>query len=191
MVDTTDRAAVGELITMTEYVDVIVPRGGKGLIARLMEEARVPMIKHLDGICHVYVDDRADIGKGARHLRQREDASLRHLQHDGNAAGRARHRAGGAAALARAFQAKEVELRVDAAARAVLERRRSTRPRRRHRGRLAHRIPRADPGDQGGRRTRRGDRAHQRPTARTTPMRSSPKTTTARCASCAKSIRRP
>ncbi len=55
-----DRAAVGELITLTEYVDIIVPRGGKDLIARLMRESRVPMIKHLDGVCHVYVDDRAD-----------------------------------------------------------------------------------------------------------------------------------
>ncbi|MGH8737455.1 MAG: glutamate-5-semialdehyde dehydrogenase [Burkholderiales bacterium] len=55
-----DRAAVGELITLTEYVDIIVPRGGKELIARLTRESRVPMIKHLDGVCHVYVDDRAD-----------------------------------------------------------------------------------------------------------------------------------
>jgi glutamate-5-semialdehyde dehydrogenase len=63
VVDTTDRAAVGALITMPEYVDVIVPRGGKGLIARLMEEATVPMIKHLDGICHVYIDAKADLKK--------------------------------------------------------------------------------------------------------------------------------
>jgi len=63
VVDTTDRAAVGALITMPEYVDVIVPRGGKGLIARLMQEATVPMIKHLDGICHVYIDARADLAK--------------------------------------------------------------------------------------------------------------------------------
>ncbi|MGF6275085.1 glutamate-5-semialdehyde dehydrogenase [Massilia sp. UYP11] len=63
VVDTTDRAAVGALITMPEYVDVIVPRGGKGLIARLMKESTVPMIKHLDGICHVYIDDKADIEK--------------------------------------------------------------------------------------------------------------------------------
>jgi glutamate-5-semialdehyde dehydrogenase len=58
VVETTDRAAVGALITMPQYVDVIVPRGGKGLIARLMAEATVPMIKHLDGICHVYIDAR-------------------------------------------------------------------------------------------------------------------------------------
>jgi glutamate-5-semialdehyde dehydrogenase len=61
VVNTTDRAAVGEMITMTEYIDVIVPRGGKSLIARLMAEARVPMIKHLDGICHTYIDADADI----------------------------------------------------------------------------------------------------------------------------------
>ena len=63
VVDTTDRAAVGALITMPRHVDVIVPRGGKGLIARLMEEATVPMIKHLDGICHVYLDAKADLKK--------------------------------------------------------------------------------------------------------------------------------
>ena len=63
VVATPDRRAVGALVTMTEYVDVIVPRGGKGLIARLMEEARVPMIKHLDGICHVFIDARADAEK--------------------------------------------------------------------------------------------------------------------------------
>ena len=63
IIETTDRAAVGALITMPEYVDVIVPRGGKGLIERLMKESKVPMIKHLDGICHVYIDDKADIAK--------------------------------------------------------------------------------------------------------------------------------
>ena len=63
VVETTDRAAVGELITMREFVDVIVPRGGKGLIARLLAESRVPMIQHLDGNCHVYLDDSADATK--------------------------------------------------------------------------------------------------------------------------------
>lgn len=63
VVETTDRAAVGEMITMTEYIDVIVPRGGKGLIERLMRESRIPMIKHLDGICHIYIDDEADMEK--------------------------------------------------------------------------------------------------------------------------------
>jgi glutamate-5-semialdehyde dehydrogenase len=60
VVETTDRAAVGSLITMPEYVDVIVPRGGKGLIERISAEARVPVIKHLDGICHVFIDAEAD-----------------------------------------------------------------------------------------------------------------------------------
>ncbi|MDO6385978.1 glutamate-5-semialdehyde dehydrogenase [Uliginosibacterium sp. 31-12] len=63
VVETTDRAAVGELITMPEFVDVIVPRGGKGLIERISRDARVPVIKHLDGNCHVYLDDAADATK--------------------------------------------------------------------------------------------------------------------------------
>nr|WP_298108837.1 glutamate-5-semialdehyde dehydrogenase [uncultured Pseudomonas sp.] len=63
VVETTDRAAVGALITMPEFVDVIVPRGGKGLIERISRDARVPVIKHLDGICHVYVDALADLDK--------------------------------------------------------------------------------------------------------------------------------
>lgn len=63
VIETTDRAAVGELIQMPDYVDVIIPRGGKGLIERISREARVPVIKHLDGICHTYIDDKADIEK--------------------------------------------------------------------------------------------------------------------------------
>jgi glutamate-5-semialdehyde dehydrogenase len=63
LIGITDRAAVGELIRMDEYVDVIVPRGGKSLIERIAREARVPVIKHLDGVCHVYIDDRADPDK--------------------------------------------------------------------------------------------------------------------------------
>ena len=65
-VATADRAAVGELITMHQYVDIIVPRGGKELIERLMREAKIPMIKHLDGVCHVYIDDRADAEMAVR-----------------------------------------------------------------------------------------------------------------------------
>ncbi len=66
VVETTDRAAVGELLRMPQYVDVIVPRGGKGLIERVSAESRIPVIKHLDGICHVYIDDQADIGKAIK-----------------------------------------------------------------------------------------------------------------------------
>ena len=63
VIETTDRAAVGEMITMPEYIDVIVPRGGKGLIERISRDAKVPVIKHLDGICHVYIDEDADLAK--------------------------------------------------------------------------------------------------------------------------------
>jgi len=66
VIETTDRAAVGELITMQDAVDVIVPRGGKSLIERLMRESRIPMIKHLHGVCHTYIDDKADLKKAIR-----------------------------------------------------------------------------------------------------------------------------
>jgi len=66
VVATPDRAAVGELLTMTEYVDIVVPRGGKSLIERIMAESRIPMIKHLDGVCHVYIDDSADLDKAIK-----------------------------------------------------------------------------------------------------------------------------
>jgi glutamate-5-semialdehyde dehydrogenase len=66
VIETTDRAAVGELLKMPEYVDVIIPRGGKGLIERVSKEARMPVIKHLDGICHVYIDDHADMDKAIK-----------------------------------------------------------------------------------------------------------------------------
>ncbi len=66
VVETTDRAAVGELLRLSQYVDVIVPRGGKGLIERVSQESRIPVIKHLDGICHVYIDDQADINKAVK-----------------------------------------------------------------------------------------------------------------------------
>jgi len=66
VIETADRAAVGELITMKEYVDVIVPRGGKGLIERISAEATIPVIKHLHGVCHVYIDDKADMDKAVK-----------------------------------------------------------------------------------------------------------------------------
>jgi len=66
VIETTDRAAVGELITMQDHVDVLVPRGGKSLIERLMRESRIPMIKHLNGVCHTYIDDKADLKKAIR-----------------------------------------------------------------------------------------------------------------------------
>jgi glutamate-5-semialdehyde dehydrogenase len=121
VVETADRAAVGKLATMTEYVDVIVPRGGKSLIARLIEEARVPMIKHLDGICHVYVDDRADLCKALAVC----DNAKTHRYGTCNTMETLLVARGIAHAalppLARVFRDKGVELRVDAPARAVLE----------------------------------------------------------------------
>ena len=66
VIDITDRAAVGKLITKPEFVDVIIPRGGKGLIERITNESRIPVIKHLDGNCHLYIDDKADIEKSIK-----------------------------------------------------------------------------------------------------------------------------
>jgi glutamate-5-semialdehyde dehydrogenase len=120
VVATTDRRAVGALITMTDFVDVIVPRGGKSLIARLIEEARVPMIKHLDGICHVYIDAQADADKAlnvcdnAKTHRYGTCNTMETLLVD---------RAADAAILprlARRYREKGVELRCDAEALALL-----------------------------------------------------------------------
>ncbi|NTZ05228.1 glutamate-5-semialdehyde dehydrogenase [Burkholderia metallica] len=120
VVATADRAAVGKLITMTEYVDVIVPRGGKSLIERLINEARVPMIKHLDGICHVYVDDRADLDRALTVC----DNAKTHRYGTCNTMETLLVSSGIAAKLlpplGKLYRDKQVELRVDAAARAVL-----------------------------------------------------------------------
>ncbi|WP_211444934.1 glutamate-5-semialdehyde dehydrogenase [Collimonas humicola] len=121
VVDTTDRAAVGALITMPQYVDVIVPRGGKGLIARLIEEATVPMIKHLDGICHVYIDDQADLAKAAdiafnaKCHRYGTCNTMETLLVARSIAPQVLPR------LASLYQAKQVELRADAEAQAILQ----------------------------------------------------------------------
>lgn len=121
VVNTTDRAAVGELITMTEYVDVIVPRGGKSLIERLMADARVPMIKHLDGICHTYIDVAADADKAIRIC----DNAKTHRYAPCNTMETLLVNADAAAdilpALCTIYQAKGVELRVDDLTRTTLE----------------------------------------------------------------------
>ncbi|MEN3277673.1 MAG: glutamate-5-semialdehyde dehydrogenase [Massilia sp.] len=120
VVDTVDRAAVGTLITMPQYVDVIVPRGGKGLIARLIEEATVPMIKHLDGICHVYIDDKADIAKAlpiafnAKCHRYGTCNTMETLLVARSIAPTVLPQ------LAELYKTKEVELRADAEAQAIL-----------------------------------------------------------------------
>lgn len=121
VVATTDRSAVGEMITMTEYIDVIVPRGGKSLIARLMAEARVPMIKHLDGICHTYIDADADIAMAikvcdnAKTQRYAPCNAMETLLVNHAIAPQI------LPALCKIYQDKGVELRVDAATRNTLE----------------------------------------------------------------------
>ena len=121
VVSTTDRAAVGEMITMTQYIDVIVPRGGKSLIARLMAEARVPMIKHLDGICHTYIDADADIAMAIQVC----DNAKTQLYAPCNAMETLLVNNTIAAqvlpALCKIYQDKGVELRVDDQTRATLE----------------------------------------------------------------------
>lgn len=120
VVETTDRAAVGALITMPEYVDVIVPRGGKGLIARLIKESRVPMIKHLDGICHVYIDDKADIEKAvnvAFNAKTNRYGTCNTMETLLVARGIAKEVL---PLLAKRYREKQIELRVDAESYAIL-----------------------------------------------------------------------
>jgi glutamate-5-semialdehyde dehydrogenase len=120
VVATADRAAVGELISMPEYVDIIVPRGGKELIARLARESRIPMIKHLDGVCHVYVDDRADpemalrIADNAKTQRYATCNTMETLLVAEAIAPKVLPR------IAAIYRAKGVEMRADAAARALI-----------------------------------------------------------------------
>jgi len=121
VLDITDRAAVGELITMKDYVDVVVPRGGKGLIERVAQEARVPVIQHLHGVCHVYIDDAADIDKAIRIADNAKTSrygtcnTMETLLISAGIAPTVLPR------LAEIYQAKKVELRGDEAARALVE----------------------------------------------------------------------
>ncbi|MGE5117007.1 MAG: glutamate-5-semialdehyde dehydrogenase [Betaproteobacteria bacterium] len=119
-VPSTDRAAVGRLVSMPEYVDVIIPRGGKGLIERIAAEATVPVIKHLDGNCHVYVDAEVDLEQA---VRVTDNAKTQKYSPCNAAESLLVHRAQAAAFLPRigaAFAAKGVEMRCDAAAAALL-----------------------------------------------------------------------
>jgi glutamate-5-semialdehyde dehydrogenase len=121
LVDFADRAAVGELISMPEYVDIIVPRGGKDLIARLAKESRIPMIKHLDGVCHVYVDDSADaamairIADNAKTQRYGTCNTMETLLVAEGIAGKVLPQIG------KIFQSKGVEMRADDASRRLIE----------------------------------------------------------------------
>jgi len=120
VVETTDRAAVGELLRMNDYVDIVVPRGGKSLIERVMRESRIPMIKHLDGVCHVYIDDRADLDKAiriadnAKTQRLGTCNTMETLLVARGIAGRV------LPALARIYREKGIELRGDEAARKLV-----------------------------------------------------------------------
>ncbi len=120
LVETTDRAAVGRLIAMPEFVDVIIPRGGKGLIERISAEAKVPVIKHLDGNCHVYVDAECDLELA---LKVTDNAKTQKYSPCNAAESLLVHEAAAAAFLPRLgalFAAKGVEMRCDAPARALL-----------------------------------------------------------------------
>ena len=115
VVETPDRAAVGELLRMHEHVDIIVPRGGKSLIERIIAESRIPMIKHLDGVCHVYVDDRADAQKA---IRIADNAKTQRLHTCNTMETLLVHEAiapGVLPELARIYAAKGIELRCDEA----------------------------------------------------------------------------
>jgi glutamate-5-semialdehyde dehydrogenase len=120
LIDTTDRAAVGRLVQLPQYVDIVVPRGGRGLIERLMAESRVPMIKHLDGVCHVYIDAAAEpamavkIADNAKTQRYGTCNTMETLLVAQDIATRVLPE------LGQLYAAKGVELRGDAAARALL-----------------------------------------------------------------------
>ena len=120
LVETTDRAAVGELITLPQFVDVIVPRGGKGLIERISKEAKVPVIKHLDGNCHTYVDAEVDIGQA---LVVTDNAKTQKYSPCNATESLLVHEHSAAAFLPRIgaiFAAKGVEMRCDPAAKTIL-----------------------------------------------------------------------
>jgi glutamate-5-semialdehyde dehydrogenase len=121
MLETTDRAAVGELITMPTYVDVIIPRGGKGLIERISNEAKVPVIKHLDGNCHTYVDAEFDLEQA---LIVTDNAKTQKYSPCNATESLLVHERAAASFLPRIgaiFAAKGVEMRCDAAAKAMLD----------------------------------------------------------------------
>jgi glutamate-5-semialdehyde dehydrogenase len=121
VVQTTDRAAVGKMITMTEYIDVIVPRGGKSLIARLMADGRVPMIKHLDGICHTYIDESADLNLAIRVCDNAKTQRYAPCNAMETLLVNARIASTVLPPLCKIYQDKGVELRVDPKTRKILE----------------------------------------------------------------------
>ncbi|HEX7811104.1 MAG TPA: glutamate-5-semialdehyde dehydrogenase [Burkholderiales bacterium] len=122
VIETTDRAAVGELLTMKDYVDIIVPRGGKSLIERVSSDSRIPVLKHLDGVCHVYIDDRADMDKA---IRIADNAKTQRYGTCNTMETLLVHKDIAAHVLPpleKIYSGKNVELRGDAAARAIVPR---------------------------------------------------------------------
>ena len=183
LMPTQDRAAVGAMLRAAGLIDMIVPRGGKSLVARVQDEARVPVLAHLDGICHTYIHAAADPAMARAHRAQRQDAPHRHLRGDGDAAARRRFPGLGAG------RRRAARRRLRAARRCPRAGARSAH-RAGQRQRLGHRISRRDPLGRGGRRARRGAGAHRAPFARTTPTRSSPRTPRRPSASSPKSTAR-
>ena len=167
VVATTDRAAVGCLITDEKHVDVIVPRGGKGLIERIARDAKVPVIKHLDGVCHVFIDASADldmairIADNAKTQRYSPCNTMETLLVHADIAARVLPPLCG---HLRRQGRRVARMRASARAGPVDEGR--------DRGRLVHRVPGADPRRARRRHAGRRDRAHRASTARSTPTRS-------------------
>jgi glutamate-5-semialdehyde dehydrogenase len=150
LVPTTDREAVGHLIAMPQYVDVIIPRGGKGLIERISRDAKVPVIKHLDGNCHVYVDDPCDI---AMAVNVADNAKTQKYSPCNASEGLLVARGVAAQFLPKIgaiYAAKGVEMRCDAESQAILARRQRRQPQGRDRAGLVRGIPRTHHQHQGG-----------------------------------------
>ena len=190
LVQTTDREAVGQLIAMPQYVDVIIPRGGKGLIERISREAKVPVIKHLDGNCHVYVDDPCDIAMAvtvADNAKTQKYSPCNAIEGLLVARGVAGDFLPKIGAIYRR-QGRGDALRRGSAG-ASWRRVPGRESQDGDRAGLVRGIPRAHHQHQGGGRAGRGDRAHQPLLAATTPTPSSRATTCMPSASCAKWIR--
>ena len=168
LVPTTDRAAVGMMLKgLNGAIDLIIPRGGKSLVGRVQEEARVPVLAHLEGICHVYIHAKADLGEGARDRAERQDAAHRHLRRGGNAADRPRDAAIAWRSDPAAISQKAgCEIRGDEAVREIFPDCES-----RDRRRLAHRISRRDHRGEGRSTASKTRSVTSKPTARTTPNR--------------------
>jgi glutamate-5-semialdehyde dehydrogenase len=189
LVPTTDREAVGRLIAMPEYVDVVIPRGGKGLIERISAGAKVPVIKHLDGNCHVYVDEPCDL---AMAVTVADNAKTQKYSPCNAAEGLLVARGVAAEFLPRigaVYAAKGVEMRCDAEAKSLLAQVPGAAAGRRHRARLVRGVLGARHQHQGGGRGGRGHCPHQpllQPPHRRHPHRA---TTAMPSGFCARSIR--